>query len=76
MKFLFYNIFSFFAFIKISIIQSGKIIIENIQNNNTIKQNNNITKNRNSILKTKSFDFIQFNINSSYLMDFETNNIL
>ena len=79
MKFLFYNIFSFFAFIKIAIIQSGKIIIENIQNNNTIIQNKNTTNNKTSISKTKSFDFIQFNANSSYLkenMDFENNDIL
>ncbi len=79
MKFLFHNIFSFFVFIKISIIQSGKIIIVNIQNNNTIIQNKNTTNNKTSILKTKSFDFIQFNTNSSYLkvnMIFENNDIL
>ncbi len=79
MKFLFYNIFSFFTFIKIAIVRSGKIRIENIQNNNTIIQNKNTINNKTSILKTKSFDFIQFNTNSSYLkenMDFENNDIL
>ena len=63
MKFLFYNILTLLAFIKIGIIQSRKIIIENIKINNTRVQNKNTINNKTSILKTKSFDFIQFQTN-------------